>query len=258
MSNYKNVQRRIISHLSLIMTCAIVITTFTSLMANAISTEKLEAKNTNTKETMIVEPLNATKNKESIEELDTIIIEETKEETKETVSKEEVIVKDTPSNKKEETNKVTSSQPTTNSKVEENNSQDYTVDAVSYSERDVWLLQCAIYVEAGSNSISDRHKLGVANVILNRVAHPDYGNTIESVLTARGQYSYFSKIGRVDVPSRVYTSSVEAKAFEYCKGIAIRALNGERIFPSNTVYQAEFIQGTSIQEKIGNTYFCNK
>lgn len=55
------------------------------------------------------------------------------------------------------------------------------------SERDAYLLACLVDCEAGYENYDG--KLAVANVVLNRLRGGYYGNTIESVVYARNQFS---------------------------------------------------------------------
>ena len=55
------------------------------------------------------------------------------------------------------------------------------------SERDAYLMACLVDCEAGYESYDG--KLAVANILLNRLSGGYYGNTIESVVYARNQFS---------------------------------------------------------------------
>lgn len=57
----------------------------------------------------------------------------------------------------------------------------------SVSESDAYLLACLVDCEAGYENYDG--KLAVANVVLNRLTGGAYGNTIESVVYARNQFS---------------------------------------------------------------------
>ena len=50
-----------------------------------------------------------------------------------------------------------------------------------WTEEELELLACTIYCEAGSDCISDETRLMVGQVVINRVNHPDYPDTIEEV-----------------------------------------------------------------------------
>lgn len=122
---------------------------------------------------------------------------------------------------------------------------------------DLKYLTITIWYEAGSDWISDRQQLGVGNVILNRAEDTKYfgaTNSIKEVLTRKGQYAFVSN-GIIPTPSESIQNS---SAYKRCRKNAKKLLDGERIFPSNVLFQAEFIQGDGVYEKIGNTYFCYK
>ena len=120
----------------------------------------------------------------------------------------------------------------------------------SYTFEDLMLLSKIIYAEAGSEWLSDEWKMCVGEVVLNRVASPEFPDTIKDVLEQPGQYygansSYFNSL----LPT------------ERCVECAMRLLNGERQLEPSVVFQANFKQGsgthTAIFDKhLGWTYFC--
>ncbi len=120
----------------------------------------------------------------------------------------------------------------------------------AYTFEDLMLLSKIIYAEAGSEWLSDEWKMCVGEVVLNRVASPEFPNTIKEVIEQPGQYygansRYFSKL----LPS------------ERCAVSAMRLLNGERLLEPSVVFQANFTQGggthTAVYDKhLGWTYFC--
>ena len=115
---------------------------------------------------------------------------------------------------------------------------------------DLMLLSKIIYAEAGSEWLSDEWKMSVGEVVLNRVASPEFPDTIAEVLAQPGQYygpnsRYFNNL----IPS------------DRCVGCAMRLLNGERILEPSVVFQANFRQGGGVQsayydKALGWTYFC--
>lgn len=115
---------------------------------------------------------------------------------------------------------------------------------------DLMLLSKIIYAEAGSYWLSQEWKMCVGEVVLNRVASPEFPDTIAEVLAQPGQYygsnsRYFNNL----LPNE---ASVEA---------AVRLLNGERLMDPSVVFQANFKQGsgthTAYHDKyLGWTYFC--
>lgn len=119
-----------------------------------------------------------------------------------------------------------------------------------YSFSDLMLLSKIIYAEAGSEWLSDEWKMCVGEVVMNRVASPEFPNSIEAVLTQPGQYygsgsTYFNRI----IPSA------------RCTQAAVRLLSGERLMDSTVVFQANFRQGSGTclsfyDNYLGWTYFC--
>lgn len=133
-----------------------------------------------------------------------------------------------------------------NEKIED---MDLSYDSVDFEE--LYLLAKIIYAEAGSSWLSDEWKMCVGEVVLNRVASPEFPNTIEEVIYQRGQY--YSRGSR-------YFASL--KPSERCVRIALRLLTGERyINDPRVVFQANFRQGSGValhfrDRYLGSTYFC--
>ncbi len=120
----------------------------------------------------------------------------------------------------------------------------------SYTFEDLMLLSKIIYAEAGSVWLSDDWKMCVGEVVLNRVASPEFPNTIKEVLEQPGQY-YGSN-------SRYFNNLLPS---ERCVIAAMRLLNGERLLEPSVVFQANFVQGGGTQtafydKHLGWTYFC--
>lgn len=119
----------------------------------------------------------------------------------------------------------------------------------SYTDDELYWLALAITMEAGSEWISDEHQLLVGNVVLNRVASSRFPNTIYDVLHQSGQYPWVSRGSYAAITDRAYAN-------------AQRLLDGERLCPEDVVFQAEFVQGSSIYTSIydstlnNTTYFC--
>jgi len=124
------------------------------------------------------------------------------------------------------------------------------LESKSYTFEDLMLLSKIIYAEAGSEWLSDEWKMCVGEVVLNRVASPEFPNTIKEVLEQPGQY-YGSN-------SRYFNNLLPT---ERCVDCALRLLNGERLLEPSVVFQANFTQGggthTAVYDKyLGWTYFC--
>ena len=119
---------------------------------------------------------------------------------------------------------------------------------------DLEMLACVIYQEAGGDACSDLCHFMVGDVVLNRVADSRFPDTIEEVLTQRGQYGTFSKTGVV-WPARA-SNPGEAAAVERAYDTARRLLSGEHseLYDAGYIWQAEFIQGTDVIE-VDGTYF---
>ena len=116
---------------------------------------------------------------------------------------------------------------------------------------DLSYLSKIIYAEAGSIWLSDEWKMSVGEVVLNRVNSVEFPNTIREVIEQSGQY-YGS--------DSVYFKNLKPDL--RCIKIALRLLNGERVFDDGAVvFQANFPQGsgtacTFIDKYLGKTYFC--
>lgn len=116
---------------------------------------------------------------------------------------------------------------------------------------DMYLLAKVIQAEAGSEWLSDEWKMAVGEVVLNRVASPEFPNTLEEVVYQPGQYygknnSYFNSL----LPS------------ERCVEAAARLLGGERVMDEpSVVFQSNGKQGSGVflelvDSQLGTTYLC--
>ena len=125
--------------------------------------------------------------------------------------------------------------------IEEESSEDNTLEEndeeelaiVEVDPEELEMLACTIYVEAGGDACSDETRMMVGNVVLNRVAHPDFPNTIEEVLLQPRQYSTFSWDGIV-WPDRAANDN-EQEAVQRAYDIARRLLEGERVLDSDAM-----------------------
>lgn len=122
-------------------------------------------------------------------------------------------------------------------------------DSVSFEE--LLLLAKIIQAEAGSEWLSDEWKMAVGEVALNRVASPEFPDTLAEVIYQPGQYygknsSYFNAL----LPSY------------RCAQAAAWLLGGERVLDEpSVVFQANFPLGSGVYLKLvdsqlGNTYLC--
>ena len=118
-----------------------------------------------------------------------------------------------------------------------------------YSYDELILLSKVICCEAGSSWLPIEWKMAVGEVILNRVAHPAFPNSIYDVVYQRGQCAGTGSYSRLS-PSAA------------CVDAVISLMNGHRIFnDTNVVFQANFCQGHGVARSFydshfGYTYFC--
>ena len=124
-----------------------------------------------------------------------------------------------------------------------------TYPAISFD--DFMLIAKIIWAEAGSEWLSDEWKMCVGEVVLNRVASPEFPNTVAEVLAQPGQY--------YGANSRYFNNIIPT---ERCAVAAMRLLNGERVINDpSVVFQANFRQGGGVHtacydKHLGWTYFC--
>ena len=115
---------------------------------------------------------------------------------------------------------------------------------------DLFLVSKIMTAEAGSYWLSDEWKMAVGEVLLNRVASPEFPNTVEECIYQSGQYysknsSYFKKLLPWERETR----------------LAWRLLEGERHLEPSVVFQANFTQGSGVFKSfydryLGWSYFC--
>ena len=111
------------------------------------------------------------------------------------------------------------------------------------------LLARVLYAEAGERVYSTDYRLCVGEVILNRVASPEFPDTLYEVVTQRGQYRCTEEPEFEDLrPDRE------------CAGLALRLLLGERRLAPQVVYQSPWRIGPAFvrfyDRRLGYTYFC--
>lgn len=126
-------------------------------------------------------------------------------------------------------------------------SQSIRAEEVSFD--DLYLLARVIFSEAGSYWLNEEFRLCVGEVVLNRVASPEFPDTIHDVVYQKGQYSVVNSPG------------FDALApGEDCVDIALRLLRGERRMVPSVVYQSDYVQGELFSlyndMRLGTTYFC--
>lgn len=115
---------------------------------------------------------------------------------------------------------------------------------------ELFLLSKLITWEAGSQWLTDELRMGIGEVALNRVASPEYPDTLEEVVYQYAQYT------GADTPAfRYYFFPTRP-----CVEIALRLLLGERILQPQVVFAGHAIQGKihSVFRDLhyGSIYFC--
>lgn len=115
------------------------------------------------------------------------------------------------------------------------------VKAVSLTEYE--MLAHMIMAEGGSDYLPDEVPYGVGTVILNRIASPNYPDTMYGVIHQSGQYAVAG-----------YYMNVEPT--ERCYRIAYDLLSNGSSWPKNIVYQAQFTQGSGVYYSSNGEYFC--
>jgi len=131
-----------------------------------------------------------------------------------------------------------------------------TVEVPMYSEQELEMLALVIYQEAGGDACSDETRQMVGEVVLNRVADKRFPGTIYEVITQKAQYGRLYWTGLV-WPERSANPG-EAHAIDRAYECATALLTGsvERLLPEDTVFQAEFKQGTEVVAEQNGLYFC--
>ena len=102
---------------------------------------------------------------------------------------------------------------------------------------------------AGSDWLTDDFRMCVGEVVLNRVASPEFPDTLYDVVYQRGQYTV--------VNTARFSTIVPRRE---CVDCALRLLLGERHMVPAVVYQADYLQGELFtmfpDRQLGSTYFC--
>lgn len=121
--------------------------------------------------------------------------------------------------------------------------------AIDFEE--LWLLSKIIYAEAGCAWLSMDWKMSVGEVVLNRIASPEFPNTMREVLEQPGQY-YGKNSG--------YFNNLKPAAD--CVEAARRLLSGARILGEPAVvFQSNYRLGGGVylelrDPALGSTYLC--
>ena len=120
---------------------------------------------------------------------------------------------------------------------------------IDYSELE--MLAKVIEAEAGSEWLPAEWKMAVGEVVLNRVASPEFPDTMLEVIEQPGQY--YGKGSRFFATLRPSEAALQA---------AKRLLEGERVLcDPSVVFQANFVLGSGVHTalhdpQLGYTYLC--
>lgn len=124
-----------------------------------------------------------------------------------------------------------------------------------YTPEDLETLAIIIYQEAGADSIPDYVREYVGCVVLNRVEHPDFPDTIQEVATEKQQWGCLYWTG-IQWPERASLPE-ESHAVERARECAKKLLGTtSRPVPSNVIWCAEFPQGSGTWLYSNGIYFC--
>lgn len=123
-------------------------------------------------------------------------------------------------------------------------------EAPKYTEEDLDLLARLIWREMGSRWIPDEEQLKTGSVVLNRMAHPAFPDTLRDVIYQPGQYA----------PAMGGTLET-AEPDQRTKDNARRLLDQGSILPPDVVYQSGSVQGpvhSSYYDRVlrTTTYYC--
>lgn len=132
----------------------------------------------------------------------------------------------------------------------EKESVDVSTPAIPYTEEDLDLLARLITAEMGASWVSDEMQLYVGSVVINRMNHELFPNTLYDVIYAKGQYS------------PTWNGAINNTPDERTIENARQLLEYGSVLPENVVFQANFPQGDGTyyeyyDEVLGTTtYFC--
>lgn len=112
------------------------------------------------------------------------------------------------------------------------------------NENDLYILAHLINGEAGADWCSDNMMYGVGSVVLNRVSHELFPDSIEEVVFQEGQYAC------------TWDGNYDKEPCERAWTIAELLLKNGSVLPENVIFQANFEQGDGTFLKEQNMYFC--
>ena len=117
-------------------------------------------------------------------------------------------------------------------------------EKVTYYSNEVEMLAHLINGEAGSDWCSDTLMYYVGSVVLNRMNHPDFPDSLSGVIYQDGQYSC------------TWDGNYDRTPSDRCYRIAEDLLVNGSVLPSDVVFQAPFEQGSGVYEIVQDMYFC--
>ena len=127
------------------------------------------------------------------------------------------------------------------------------IPSPAYDAAELEILALIVYQEAGADFCSDETRLRVACVFLNRVESEQFPDGFAEVAMQKGQYGELYWTG-IKWPARASAPGGQ-HAVERAYAIAKRVLEGERVLPSDVIFQSEFVMGEIVAHSDG-MYFC--
>jgi len=119
---------------------------------------------------------------------------------------------------------------------------DEPVTVNSYTDEDLYILTHLLTGEA--HTYSDEEQRYVASVVMNRVNHPSYPNTIKGVAFQKGQYA-------CTWDGNYYRTPTDRNWAN-----ARYILENGSVFPGDVVYQSGGRQGSGVHLKTSKHYYC--
>ena len=108
----------------------------------------------------------------------------------------------------------------------------------------VWLLAHLINGEAGAGWCCDTTRYYVGSVVLNRINHPEFPDTLYEVIYQSGQYAC------------TWDGNFSLEPSDRCWEIARDLLANGSVLPADVVFQANFTQGSGVYDYMDGVYFC--
>lgn len=153
----------------------------------------------------------------------------------------------------EETTIEVTSEKESETLVSRNTSTSTSASAITANSIDSYELEIMAHLINGeTGDQSDSCQRAAGSVVMNRVKHPRYNNSVKGVVFERGQYACTWDGNYEKKPSeRAYANA--RWVLEGNNRYAGATVNGR---PVNVIYQSQFVQGDGIYEKVGTEYFC--